>query len=81
MQNDRALIFMGKTSILNLISGSRNSLVRKHFLKMNFSQRAIQEFLKVLASPGPSVCYSVVCDLTQVADELSQIINISFLYL
>lgn len=55
--------FHGKTSFLNLTSGSWNRLVRKWFLKMNFSQRAIQES-SVSASahvPHPSVPAAVCC--------------------
>lgn len=64
--------------------GSWNSLVRKHSLKMKFSQRALQEsFVPESARiPHPlSACCSVVCDLAPVVDELRQVINISFLYL
>lgn len=76
--------FHGKKSIPNLTSGSRNNLVRKCFLKMNFSQRAIQES-SVPESAGIfhplGLCSSAVCDLAHVVDELRRVINISFLYL
>lgn len=55
--------FHGKKSILNLTSGSRNNLVRKCFLKVNFSQRAIQES-SVPESAGifhPSVSAALRC--------------------
>ena len=79
--DNKASIFMGKSLSQ---TGSWNSLVRKHFLKMNFSQRALQESLVPESAHSPhhhSACCSVLCDFAQVGDGLRQVINISFLYL